>query len=252
MGSINHGKGRGGRPLDSTGLAMGRRCPKLAVSSEQGIADRTMVANRGYNSLSSKSRLALIEAASDLLADEGYPAISARRVAEKAGLKPQLVHYYFRSMEELVVAVYQRSTANYFRLHDQALSSPHPLRALWELNSKMPEVKRMTEYIALGKIYPALRAEMRRTGESYRRLQVEAIEQIFAARGIVDPPIDAETLALFMSALARNFLIEGEVGVSLGHAGALAVMEKIFDRFDPLSPPAEPRSPAIEFLDFRT
>jgi len=211
-----------------------------------------MVANRGYNSLSSKSRLALIDAASDLLADEGYPAISARRVAEKAGLKPQLVHYYFRSMEELVVAVYQRSTAAYFRLHDEALSSAHPLRALWELNSKLPEVKRMTEYIALGKIYPALRAEMRRSGENYRRLQVEAIERIFAARGIVNPPVDADTLALFMSALARNFLIEGEVGMSVGHVGALAVMEKIFDKFDPLTPSAATASEAAEFFDFRT
>lgn len=210
-----------------------------------------MVANRGYNSLGSKSRSALIEAASDLLADEGYPAISARRVADKAGLKPQLVHYYFRSMEELVVAVFQRSTANYFQLHEEALSSAHPLRALWKLNSKMPEVKRMTEYIALGKIYPALRAEMRRTGENYRQLQTEAIERIFAARGIVDPPIDAETLALFMSALARNFLIEGEVGMSAGHAGARAVVERILDRFDPLTPSTAPADEAAEFSSLR-
>lgn len=199
-----------------------------------------MVVNRGYNSLSSKSRLALIEAALALLADEGYPAISARRVADKAGLKPQLVHYYFRSMEELVLAVYQRSTAKYFRLHDEALSSAHPLRALWNLNSNLPEVKWLTEYLALSKIYPALREEMRRMGEYFRRLQVAAIEPILAARDVDDdPPVDAETLVVFMSALARSLLFEREVGLSAGHAGALAVMETIFDKFDPLPPPAE-------------
>jgi AcrR family transcriptional regulator len=193
-----------------------------------------MVANRGYDSLSSKSRLRLIEAASDLLGDQGYQSISARRIADKAGLKPQLVHYYFRSMEELVVAVYQRSSANYFRLHDQALSSRHPLRALWQLNSNMPEARRMTEFIALGKLYPALRAEMRRTGENYRRHQIEAIERIFAERNIDDPSISAETLATLMSAVARNFLIEAEVGVSLGHAGLRELIEQMLDDFDPL------------------
>lgn len=200
-----------------------------------------MVANRGYNSLSSKSRLRLIDAASDLLAEEGYPAFSARRIADKAGLKPQLVHYYFRSMEELVVAVYSRSTANYFRLHDQALSSPHPLRALWDLNRNMPEAKRMTEYIALSKIYPELRAAMRRTGENYRRLQIEAIEQSFAARGITNPPVDAETLAMLMSAVARNFVIEGEVGMSLGHQGLRAFIENFLDSFDPIEPLDDPK-----------
>lgn len=198
-----------------------------------------MVANRGYDSLDSKSRLRLIEAASELLADEGYHAITARRIGEKAGLKPQLVHYYFRSMEDLVVAVYQRSTALYFVLHDQALSSAHPLRELWNLNANMPEIRRMTEYMALAKVYPRLREEMRRTGENYRRLQVEAIEKLFAARGLENPPIDAESLALFMSAVARNFLIENETGVSVGHAKALKIIDRILDRLDPQASAAD-------------
>jgi AcrR family transcriptional regulator len=201
-----------------------------------------MAANRGYNSLDSKSRLRLIEAASELLAEQGYQAISARRIADRAGLKPQLVHYYFRSMEELVVAVYQRSSASYFRLHDQALSSAHPLRALWALNSSLPEARRMTEYIALGKLYPALRAEMRRTGDNYRRLQEGAITRLLAARGGPPPWIDAETLATLLSAIARNFVIESEVGVSVGHAAMQAFVERILDECDPLDGAASGRS----------
>ena len=34
---------------------------------------------------------------------ECYAAVTSRRLANKAGLKPQLVHYYFRTMEELFV-----------------------------------------------------------------------------------------------------------------------------------------------------
>lgn len=194
-----------------------------------------MASTPGSQARGSRSRLKLIEAAYDLLGDEGYHAFSARRVAQKAGLKPQLVHYYFRSMEELVVAVFQRSAAVYFRLHDEALSSRHPVRALWVLNSNLPEGKRMTEYVALGKVYPALRDEMRETGESFRRMQTEAMERIYAERGIGDDAfVGPRGLVLLMSAVARNFVIEGEVGVALGHDEVQRLITRLLDRFDPL------------------
>jgi len=39
---------------------------------------------------------------------EGYAAVTSRRVAAEAGLKPQLVHYYFRTMDDLFLALYRR------------------------------------------------------------------------------------------------------------------------------------------------
>lgn len=193
-----------------------------------------MASTPGTQARGSRSRLKLIEAAYDLLGEEGYHAFSARRVAQKAGLKPQLVHYYFRSMEELVVAVFQRSSAEYFRLHDEALSSRNPLRALWALNSNLPEGKRMTEYIALGKVYPALREAMRESGESFRQLQIEAMERIYAERGFDQMVIGPRGLVLLMSAVARNFVIEGEAGVELAHAEVRDLIAKFLDHFDPL------------------
>ena len=193
-----------------------------------------MASTPGSQARGSRSRMRLIEAAYDLLGEEGYHAFSARRVAQKANLKPQLVHYYFRSMEELVVAVFQRSSAKYFRLHDEALSSRHPVRALWALNSNMPEGRRMTEYVALGKIYPALREAMRETGESFRSMQIAAMERIYADRGFDQTVIGPRGLVLLMSAVARNFVIEGEVGVTLAHAEVQDLIARMLDQFDPL------------------
>lgn len=195
-----------------------------------------MASTPGTQARGSRSRLKLIEAAYDLLGEEGYQAFSARRVAQKAGLKPQLVHYYFRSMEELVVAVFQRSTARYFRLHDEALSSRNPVRALWALNSNLPEGKRMTEYVALGKVYPALRTAMREAGESFRQMQIEAMERIYAERGLHgEMEIGPSGLVLLMSAVARNFVIEGEAGVTLAHDEVRTFIARLLDRFDPLA-----------------
>ncbi len=191
-----------------------------------------MVANRGFDSIDSKSRLKLIEAAATLLEDEGYPAFSARRIAERAGLKPQLVHYYFRSMEDLVVAVFQRSAAIYFRLHDEALSHHRPLHALWDLNRGMPEGKRMTEFVALARQYAKLREEMRETGENFRRLQIDAIERVYAQVGNPDPPISPAALAMLLSAIARSFVIEDGVGVASGHDELNRLITLLLDRYE--------------------
>jgi hypothetical protein len=137
-------------------------------------------------------------------------------------------------MEELVVAVFHRSAAVYFRLHDEALSSRHPIRALWALNRNLPEGKRMTEYVALGKVYPALREEMRTTGERFRTMQVEAMDRIYAERGFDEVKLGPSGLVLLMSALARNFVIEGEVGLDLGHKELQSVIDRLLDHFDPV------------------
>jgi AcrR family transcriptional regulator len=207
-----------------------------------------MTSTPGSQARGSRSRLKLVKAAYDLLGEEGYQAFSARRVAQRAELKPQLVHYYFRSMEDLVVAVFERSAAVYFRLHDEALSSRHPIRALWALNSNLPEGKRMTEYVALGKVYPALREEMRATGERFRAMQVEAMERVYAERGFEEVKLGPKGLVLLMSAVARNFVIEGEVGLRLGHDEVEALIARLLDHFDPVETdgPADAETPAIE------
>lgn len=193
-----------------------------------------MASNRGFDSVESKSRLRLIEAAFELLGEEGYEAISARRIADNAGLKPQLVHYYFRSMEELVVEVFRLSSAHYARLHEDAVSAPHPLRALWQLNSNMPEVKRLTEFIALAKQYPSLREEMRQAGADNRAVQIKAIDRIFAERNIDDTIYNPAAVVALMAAIARSFMLETDVGMTVGHAELHSLVERLLDRFDPL------------------
>ena len=65
-----------------------------------------MTATRRIGAEDSSTRAALLDAAQQLMLDEGYAAVTSRRVAAQAGLKPQLVHYYFRTMDDLfLVAV---------------------------------------------------------------------------------------------------------------------------------------------------
>jgi TetR/AcrR family transcriptional regulator len=51
---------------------------------------------------------ALMDAAERLLYEVGYAGVTTRRVAEEAGVKHGLVHYYFGSMEELLTQTLER------------------------------------------------------------------------------------------------------------------------------------------------
>src|SRR4051812_18526905 len=53
---------------------------------------------------------ALLDAAERLLVNEGHARLSTRRVAQEAGVNHGLVHYYFGSMEELLMQVLERFT----------------------------------------------------------------------------------------------------------------------------------------------
>ena len=50
----------------------------------------------------------LMDAAEQLLYDVGYAGVTTRAVAEEAGVKHGLVHYYFGSMDELLTQTLER------------------------------------------------------------------------------------------------------------------------------------------------
>ena len=67
-----------------------------------------MASPRRIGAPDAKNRTVLLDAAETVMIEHGYAAVSSRRIAEQAGLKPQLVHYYFRSMDELLFEVCRR------------------------------------------------------------------------------------------------------------------------------------------------
>ena len=94
-----------------------------------------MASARRIGAPDAKNRGVLLDAAEQLLLEEGYAAVTSRRVAERAGLKPQLVHYYFRTMEDLFLEVFRRRAEEGLGVLRTALKSPQPLWALWRFST---------------------------------------------------------------------------------------------------------------------
>ena len=134
----------------------------------------TTASSRRIGAPDSKSRAQLLDAAELLLLEEGHAAVTSRRVAAKAGLKPQLVHYYFRTMDDLFLEVFRRRAEADLAGFERAIAADGSLRNLWRLNADRRGAAFTIEFVALAKHRTAIRDEIARYAERFRSAQLQA------------------------------------------------------------------------------
>ena len=176
----------------------------------------------------SQVRARFVDAIEAILREEGYQAVSARQVAGKAGLKAQLLYYYFRTMDDLLLAVVQRVNERRLERFEEALASPEPLRALWELNSDPSAATLAAEITSIANHREAIRAEVAEFATRFRRLQSEAVERLIPST----EDYESAGIVMIASALARTIVTESVLGLTEGHAEALAIIERMLARFE--------------------
>jgi AcrR family transcriptional regulator len=165
----------------------------------------------------SKTRARLLDAAEALLRDEGYAAVTSRRVAAQAGLKPQLVHYYFRTMDDLFLEVFRRSADANLAAFEQAIVADGSLRNLWKLNADARAAAFTIEFVALANHRKEIRAEIARYAERFRAAQMEAVTAALAELGIPRSEVPPAVALLLMTGVAQVLALEEGLGVSAGH-----------------------------------
>ncbi|KUI16481.1 TetR family transcriptional regulator [Mycobacterium sp. GA-1285] len=184
-----------------------------------------------------KNRGVLLDAAEQLLLEEGYAAVTSRRVADRAGLKPQLVHYYFRTMEDLFLAVFRRMAEAGLKALTEALASPQPLWALWRFSTQ-PEATRLTmEFMGLANHRKALRAEIIYYAERFRDEQNKAIAAVLERYGADANEVPPVVWTVFATSVSQGLVVERALGMTTGHAETFAFCEKWIRRLEgePLS-----------------
>lgn len=193
-----------------------------------------------------RSRALLVKAADRILIEEGAHAVSARRVADGAGLKPQLVHYYFKTMDDLLIAVFRGAQEDYLQRHQQALEGRQPLDALWKLNNESQGTRRMMEFIALAGRRKAVREVILESAAQFRKLQIDAISRVLEERGVDRAAFPPAGVALLMATVSRGLLLEETLGLSLGHAELRAFVKQILETVEASGdkPPSSRRKPA--------
>ena len=180
----------------------------------------------------SVTRAQLLDAAERLLLGDGYAAVTSRRVAAAAGLKPQLVHYYFRTMDDLFVAVFRRRAEDNLARFERTPPAERTLRWLWDVNADPRRAGFMIEFVALANHRKAIRAEIAAYAERWRALQVAALGEALASAGVDAEELPPDAALLMATGLAQVLGIEQALGVSAGHAAAVDFVEQAIDRLE--------------------
>ena len=192
-----------------------------------------MTTPRRIGAETSKTRVVLLDAAEKLMLEEGYAAVTSRRVAAAAGLKPQLVHYYFRTMDDLFLALFRRRAEQGLERQARAFESEQPLWAVWEL-SRDPRGNALTmEFTALANHRKEIRAELAASAERYRCELREGLATVFERYGVRAEELPPLVCTILLTSLSRVLVIEHEtLGMTTGHAETLGFVEGLLRRLE--------------------
>ena len=167
----------------------------------------------------------LLDAAEDLLYKVGYAGVTTRAVAEAAGLKPGLVHYYFGSMEELLTQTLERfvdqlAEALEALYQDPSLSFAEKWRLgaqFWtnEPTSRFPKI--MMELLAVGWNIPALRARLTQVHARFRGIFEEHFGRALRDYGLPEDQFPLKVIVAAVTSFQLGLIVEGLSDVREGH-----------------------------------
>jgi AcrR family transcriptional regulator len=175
---------------------------------------------------------AFLDAAESLLIREGAAGISTRQLALEAGQNHGLVHYYFGSVDELLLQTLERFTGRIIERQRVLYATDAPFAEKWraamgyveaDLESGYPKV--WAELEALAWNNPEMRSRLNRVNDSWRTLLRDALTQAIDEYELDDSRFSAEALAALVMQFQKGLLNERLLGFDRGHAELLAAID---------------------------
>lgn len=182
-------------------------------------------------SRNSTASAALLDATEAVMREEGYAAVSSRRVAERAGINQQTVYYYFATMDDLLLAAYRRRTTQMRERVEQAMAAARPLHALWQCFADPFDAALTMEYLALANHNEPIRRETVAFGEELRAMEVGALSSAVATPpGAPDSPLG---LVMALTWIAHLMGFEATIGLRGGHREVRQLAEWALRQVEP-------------------
>lgn len=191
-----------------------------------------MTAERQPPKESGGVRDAILDATESIMVEEGYAAVTSRRVAERAGLKSKLVHYYFRTMEDLFVAVYERSEKEFLRRHLEAATSRNPIRALWELSLQAKRTRLSQELLALGNHKKAIGKITARVIDQIQSINVAFIGKYLDELGVDRERYPPAVISYFINGVSRSMVTDDTLGLPGARTEILGFVERLLEELE--------------------
>ena len=173
----------------------------------------------------SATRTALLDAAEALMVEEGYAAVTSRRIARRAGL-PNAIHYYFETMDDLFIELFRRGAGRSLAQQEEALDSPQPIWAFWDLLLDRSHGDLNIEFIALANHRKAIRSEIAESSRTFRRRQLAVLAGVIETSKPASASRTPEAIVLLLSAVSRYLTTENAFDLDIGHAEVIEFVEQ--------------------------
>ena len=176
----------------------------------------------------SVAETALLDAAERLLLDVGGAGITTRRLAEEAGVNHGLVHYYFDSVENLLMRVLERFTNALIARQRELYAADMPYIEKWRaamryLEQDRPYQKVWFELQALAWNRPELRTRIVGVNDAWRAVLAEAFAPVREELRIEMP---LEALVSLVITFNEGIMLERLSGIETGQRELLAWIEE--------------------------
>lgn len=169
-----------------------------------------MASNRRIGSKSSETRKILLQAAEQLMREEGYAEVTSRKLARRAGLKPQLVHYYFRTMGDLFEELFRTSAGQYLEIVEEIARSDDPLARLFLLSSDPSTAVLQLEFLALANHRKEMHELIIEFGRKLNDRVADIVRAAMRAEGLALTRATPEELATIIETLSRGLAFAGK------------------------------------------
>jgi AcrR family transcriptional regulator len=172
---------------------------------------------------------ALLDAAERLLVTGGHAVITTRRLAVAAGVNHGLVHYYFGSVENVLIRTLERFTERLVTRQRDLYAGPEPFVEKWRTAMRYLVAEDVTyekiwlELQALGWNDEGVRERLGRVNAEWRAVLTEAFAEPHRERG-VEMPLDA--LVSLVMTFNQGIALERLGGIQTGHDALLAWIDR--------------------------
>lgn len=163
------------------------------------------------------ARTLILDTTERLMVDEGYPAVTSRRVAQELSINGATVHYYYPTTDDLFIALHKRMTERQLSEFGQVLKAEDPLGALWKFQSGWAQSALGVEFLALANHRKSIGDVLAAITEDARDIQTQALARI-SSQSVIGPEIlPPIALTTILVAIARTLANEERVGITRGH-----------------------------------
>lgn len=183
---------------------------------------------------------ALMDAAERLLFEVGYAGVTTRRVAEEAGVKHGLVHYYFGSMEELLTQTLERLAGRLAgRLEEHYANPDLSFAEKWRIvvqfwvqepTARFPKI--LFELSAMSWNHPPLRERISAVYARFRGIFERYFGAAMREYGLDESQFPLKVVTAAAGTLQLGIIIEGLSEFHEGHHELLTWIQSWLDSLE--------------------